>query len=306
VLIAFLLFLTISFHASPYYTGSDIVFVFAWLPLVVAGAGGVLSLDAYLAWRAHDEAGRATPVRVPVRFSVVQSVCGNYREGACAARSGEPCSPGGCPFLVERLGRADRRAEVDVRRRTVVLGAAAVGVAAVGALCTAGLAAAVGRLAGGAKAPTGGGTATLSPSKTTTTTVAPHSAAAPPTSSTTAPPASTTTTTAPPKAAKPAGTAVGPAADVPVGGAARFTDPASGDPGLVIQPVRGTFNAFDAICPHAGCTVGYSSAARVIVCPCHGSQFNSTSGAVEVGPAPHGLARISVSEGGDGQLYVDG
>jgi thiosulfate dehydrogenase [quinone] large subunit len=46
MLLSFSLFLTVSFHASPYYTGSDIVFVFAWTPLLVAGAGGVLSLDA--------------------------------------------------------------------------------------------------------------------------------------------------------------------------------------------------------------------------------------------------------------------
>ncbi len=64
--------------------------------------------------------------------------------------------------------------------------------------------------------------------------------------------------------------------------------------------------AFDAVCPHAGCTVGYSSAARLIVCPCHGSQFDPTTGAVEVGPAPHGLARIPVTKGSDGQLYADG
>jgi thiosulfate dehydrogenase [quinone] large subunit len=32
VLLSFTLFLTVSFHASPYYTGADIVFLFAWIP----------------------------------------------------------------------------------------------------------------------------------------------------------------------------------------------------------------------------------------------------------------------------------
>ena len=54
-----MLFLTVSFHATPYYTGSDIVFVFAWTPLLLAGPGSVLSLDAAIpAWvarRARDE-----------------------------------------------------------------------------------------------------------------------------------------------------------------------------------------------------------------------------------------------------------
>lgn len=48
----FILFLTNSWHAYPYFLGSDIVFVFAWLPFVIAGAEGQPSLDAELARRA--------------------------------------------------------------------------------------------------------------------------------------------------------------------------------------------------------------------------------------------------------------
>jgi Rieske Fe-S protein len=67
----------------------------------------------------------------------------------------------------------------------------------------------------------------------------------------------------------PAGKAIGAASQVPVGQAASFTDPSSGDPSIVIQPAAGTFVAFDAVCPHAGCTVGYDAAQKVIACPCH-------------------------------------
>ena len=102
----------------------------------------------------------------------------------------------------------------------------------------------------------------------------------------------------------PSGTAIGPAADVPVGQAASFQDPATGDPSIVIQPRSGQFVAFDAVCPHAGCTVGYDPTAQVIVCPCHGSQFNASTGAVEVGPAATGLKRLAIAEGSNGQLYV--
>jgi len=42
-------------------------------------------------------------------------------------------------------------------------------------------------------------------------------------------------------------------------------------PGIDAPTQLGSFLAYDAICPHAGCTVGYSSAAKLIVCPCHGS-----------------------------------
>lgn len=40
-----LLFLTASWHTSPYFLGPDIVFVFAWLPFVLTGASGQPALD---------------------------------------------------------------------------------------------------------------------------------------------------------------------------------------------------------------------------------------------------------------------
>jgi Rieske Fe-S protein len=62
--------------------------------------------------------------------------------------------------------------------------------------------------------------------------------------------------------------------------------------------------AFDAVCPHAGCTVGYDPGRKVIICPCHGSQFNASTGAVEVGPATTGLKKLGIAEGPNGKLYV--
>jgi thiosulfate dehydrogenase [quinone] large subunit len=90
-----------------------------------------------------------------------------------------------------------------------------------------------------------------------------------------------------------------------VGGAASFQDPSSGDPSLVIQPTSGVFLAFDAVCPHAGCIVQYDPGNTVFACPCHGSVFNAQTGAVENGPAPTGLRRITVRKASGGQLYVD-
>jgi thiosulfate dehydrogenase [quinone] large subunit len=45
------LFLTASWHTVPYFLGSDIVFVFAWLPFVLAGAEGQPTAGALLARR---------------------------------------------------------------------------------------------------------------------------------------------------------------------------------------------------------------------------------------------------------------
>jgi thiosulfate dehydrogenase [quinone] large subunit len=101
----------------------------------------------------------------------------------------------------------------------------------------------------------------------------------------------------------PSGTQIGPASAVPVGGAASFQDPASGDPALVVQHQAGQFLAFDAVCPHAGCTVQYEQSQDIIVCPCHGSLFNAATGSVEQGPAASGLRPIPISES-NGQLYA--
>ena len=240
VALSLMLFLTVSFHSSPYYTGSDIVFAFAWTPLLLAGAGPVLSADATIAARARARAGRGSR----------------------------------------------RVTETEASRREVVLKGTVTGAAAAVSLALGGVVAGLGRLAGGTKSNPG---PTLpSPAR---------SASAP-----TATPSGSGSSG--PGGGHPAGTAIGPAKDVPVGGAASFTDPGSGDPSIVIQATAGKFVAFDAVCPHAGCTVGYDNSAGLLVCPCHGSQFNAATGAVESGPAPTGLNPITIARGGDGQLYV--
>ncbi len=149
-----------------------------------------------------------------------------------------------------------------------------------------GLTALIGRAAGGTTSVSG--SPTLSTGGTTPTTKAPTASGSP-----------TTTGTAP------AGTTVGPASSVPVGGSASFTDPKSGDPALVIQQSAGRFTSFDAVCPHAGCTVAYVPSAKIIACPCHGSEFDPTTGGLLRGPAPTGLTRITMAEGPNGDLYVD-
>lgn len=292
------LFLTVSFHASPYYTGADIVFLFAWLPMIVAGSGGVLSLDGLIAARARRQLGAPPPALVAVPFATVQTVCGQYQAdgGRCRARHLNACRPAGCPFLAGSPAVARAAAGVPsaapqgepaaVTRRRLVLGGAAVAAVGAAGLALAGSVAAIGRAVGSKSASSaGGGPATLGSSGGAS-------------SSTSSTPATTAGT-------RPAGTDIGAAGDVPVGGWARFTVPVSGDPGLLIRLASDRFVAYDAVCPHAGCTVGYSEAAKLIVCPCHGSEFEPDTGARVAGPAPHGLGVVRITEATDGQLYVD-
>ncbi|MFM7144780.1 MAG: Rieske (2Fe-2S) protein [Actinomycetales bacterium] len=72
---------------------------------------------------------------------------------------------------------------------------------------------------------------------------------------------------------------------VPLGGGVVLPDTAI----VVTQPDTGVYKAFTAICPHQGCLVD-EVVDNEIVCPCHGSRFSATDGAVLVGPATEGLA----------------
>jgi len=60
----FLLFLTASWHTTPYFLAPDLVFSFAWLPIVLAGAEGQPALDNLTAARSRALA-RRTRLRPP-------------------------------------------------------------------------------------------------------------------------------------------------------------------------------------------------------------------------------------------------
>jgi nitrite reductase/ring-hydroxylating ferredoxin subunit len=95
------------------------------------------------------------------------------------------------------------------------------------------------------------------------------------------------------------GAAAGPAAlastsDIPVGGGKILTDKKI----VITQPQSGAFHAFSAVCTHAGCTVG-SVSGGTINCPCHGSRFNITNGAVVNGPAASPLPPVSIKVQGN-------
>lgn len=227
-----ILFLTNSWNAYPYFLGSDIVFAFAWLPFVIAGAQGQPALEHELGRRA------GTGRRVSV-------------------------DPGAALLTRRTLAR---QALMGVGAAT--LGIAGISYAARGSY-------------------RGSGTATLSARRGSRARSASRPAARQPAASGTQ-----AASNLPSNAVK-----LGPSSAVRPGSAALYSDPADGQPDVIIRSSGGQLTAMSAVCTHAGCQVTYESGQ--LVCPCHGSVFNARTGAVEQGPAstPLPLKRVVESRG---------
>ena len=75
--------------------------------------------------------------------------------------------------------------------------------------------------------------------------------------------------------------------------------PGSGVDGLV---------AYSAICTHLGCAVfAKLTPERLILCPCHGSQYDPANGAaVRRGPADRALPGLPIADGPNGGVVVSG
>ncbi len=108
------------------------------------------------------------------------------------------------------------------------------------------------------------------------------------------------------------GLAIGTAAAVARRGSFAFRVPFSapsslpaGDPAIVVRLADGSFAAFDAVCTHAGCTVGWDAASGTLVCPCHGAAFDPAAhGAVLAGPAVQPLVELPIAVDAGGTIRL--
>ncbi len=87
--------------------------------------------------------------------------------------------------------------------------------------------------------------------------------------------------------------------------AAIYTDPASGDPAMLIHLANGKYVAYDAVCTHAGCTVQFDPKRQLMVCPCHGATYDPAQGAkVLGGPTSTPLAALAVRVDAGQNVYA--
>lgn len=62
---------------------------------------------------------------------------------------------------------------------------------------------------------------------------------------------------------------------------------------VLTKGADGGVHGFSSICTHQGCTLA-AVANGTINCPCHGSRFNATTGAVANGPATTPLPKVQI------------
>ena len=73
----------------------------------------------------------------------------------------------------------------------------------------------------------------------------------------------------------------------------------SGIPSILFRTINGVF-AYSEICTHQGCTISYSPADKLLICPCHGSTYDPFNNAkVLSGPAPSPVPKVKVAIEGD-------
>ena len=254
--LSLLFWLTASWATHPYYFGPDLPYAAGWMALALAGHGGLLVPRWVLELsRPSASLARARP-----------------------RRTGQP---GG---WAPRPATGRDVASSETSRRVLLQ----VGVLAGAALALGAATLPLRMLRGSPPSAGSGGTGSGG---------TPSGSASPSASPTTSPGA-----TSAPASPPTGGLAVANVSDLQSVAAVAFTVPGdtpgtlpAGDPGVIVKLPDGTFVAYDAVCTHEGCIVGWDAADSVLLCPCHGAAFDpANDAAVLAGPTRQPLAALPI------------
>lgn len=273
LLISLMFFLSATWHVYPYFYGSDIVFVFSWLTLLLAGPQytGLPSLDALVVQRYLSPRERKQLAPLISFFLGVgveeetQPVTppGEYPHG----QQKQFQAPGNRRPTQQQSRYAIAQQQAKNSRRNFLLGALTGGATILGLTWV-------------------WNTLHLFPESERSNAV--QSANNGGVSATATTPATNGT---PAVAASP----IAQVNSVQNNSAVTFTLASNGDPGILVRLNDGNFVAYDAACTHAGCPVDYDFGSQLLVCPCHGAAFDpSKEAAVVQGPAPTPLTSVPV------------
>jgi len=85
----------------------------------------------------------------------------------------------------------------------------------------------------------------------------------------------------------------------------RYPDQPIGSVWLIRQPGQNTVKAFNATCPHAGCSIGFSDSEKCFLCPCHASTFDLAGKKLtEDGASPRDMDSLTCTVSKNGNIVV--
>ncbi len=267
LLLSLMFFLSASWHTYPYFYGSDIVFVFSWITLLLAGPlhSGMLTIDGLLVPRLLERFSPDAQVRVGRLTSFFLGV--GYARGRQFAPEMEQAHQ---TIQQRQPQQVSYKARIAAQRRSMENRRSFLWGIVVGGLGVLGITL-IGR-----ELPFGGDTGTTTQTGTNITGGDTTSA-----SSTAAPGSSNT---------------IAQVSAVAPNSAVTFTIPSNSDPGVLIHLNNGKFVCYDATCTHAGCPVSFDPGSSLLVCPCHGAEFDPANNASVVqGPAQTPLTSVPIN-----------
>ena len=279
LLLSLMFFLSASWRVFPYFYGADIVFVFCWITMLIAGPEmcWLPALDTRLVARLLENASPASQPRLARACYFLLGVKENPNLINVPGQG--QVVPSSAGRQVSHKARLAALRQAQQSRRNFLWGIVAGGASMLGIVFVwQGLShiAASDEIAP-PPATTGSGSGDTSGTATTGSTPG-------------------TPTTIAQKSA------------VPTNSSVSFTLPSNGDPGVLVHLNDGKFVAFDATCTHAGCPVSYDPGSQLLLCPCHGAQFDPSKGAAAIsGPTNTPLTSVPIKiDNATGAISISG
>jgi thiosulfate dehydrogenase [quinone] large subunit len=266
ILINLVFFLTASWHVYPYFYGSDIVFVFCWITLLISGPAntGLPSIDE---WFVQHVLSNSLRMRYALMTDLLLGINGVPTSGviqssAVTNRGKQPAGNKRSPSRYAQLKRAEQESRRNFLWGMLTGGAGIAILAWMGSSL---------HLFPGSITDSGSGSPGASTSSSSTS--------------------SGTATTG----GTSGSTVIAQVNAVQNNSSVNFTLASNGDPGVLVRLANGQFVAYDATCTHAGCPVAYDSGSQLLQCPCHGAIFDpAKAGAVVQGPAQTPLTSVPI------------
>ena len=279
LLLSLMFFLSASWRVFPYFYGADIVFVFCWITMLIAGPEmcWLPALDTWLVARLLQNASSENRPRLAQVCYFLLGVRENsgLDLNVTSQVQGGPSSAG---KQVPHKARLAALRQAQQSRRNFLWGLVTGGASMLGIVV-------VWQILNRADS---------------TDVVAPPPATSASGSGDTS---GTATTSGTPGSSS----TIAQASAVQTNSSVSFTIPSNGDPGVLVHLNNGKFVAFDATCTHAGCPVQYDPGSQLLLCPCHGAQFDPSKGAAVVqGPTNTPLTSVPISVNSSGAISISG